>query len=343
MMCSLRANRCQKKDLRSGFPPLWSPLLAACSPVLIPLLVQQNKKFKRGQVAAEKENSRRIAGARGLELPPLEWMEIHVLIDFFAEPGFQGEPGVSYLIKTDHGSLLFDVGLGPSRPGIKHNARKMGVTWDGIDALAISHLHADHMGGLKAARQGSIGLPDFADAPSNIPCFLPARATAAPLKPDVIEAPRILAAGIGTTGPLARSLFFWGYLEEQILIANLNDRGLVVVTGCGHPGVRVIVEMASKVTKLPLYALAGGLHFPITQSRVKLAGLELQMFLGSGKPPWQRITKQELEQTITFMNQAKIQKVLVSGHDSCDESLAAIQAKLKADTDILRAGAVYSL
>ena len=38
------------------------------------------------------------------------------------EDGFRSDPGVSYLVKTDLGALLFDVGFGPDSPTLSHNA-----------------------------------------------------------------------------------------------------------------------------------------------------------------------------------------------------------------------------
>lgn len=37
------------------------------------------------------------------------------------------------------------------------------------------------------------------------PCFLPEEAEAPGFEPHLVDAPRVLSAGIGSTGPLARS------------------------------------------------------------------------------------------------------------------------------------------
>ena len=50
-------------------------------------------------------------------------------------------------------------------------------------------------------------------------------------------------------------------LDEQALIVNVRDRGLVVITGCGHAGVVNIARYARRLTGgQPLYALLGGFH-----------------------------------------------------------------------------------
>ena len=48
---------------------------------------------------------------------------------------------------------------------------------------------------------------------------------------------------------------------DQALIVNVRDRGLVVITGCGHAGVVNIARYAERLTGgQPLYALIGGFH-----------------------------------------------------------------------------------
>src|SRR6202035_308392 len=50
-------------------------------------------------------------------------------------------------------------------------------------------------------------------------------------------------------------------LDEQALIVNVRDRGLVVITGCGHAGVVNIARYARRLPGAqPLYALLGGFH-----------------------------------------------------------------------------------
>jgi 7,8-dihydropterin-6-yl-methyl-4-(beta-D-ribofuranosyl)aminobenzene 5'-phosphate synthase len=50
-----------------------------------------------------------------------------------------------------------------------------------------------------------------------------------------------------------------------------------------------------------------------------------------------------LSQTIDFINQAGVKKVFLSGHDSCDHSLDRMKRELKAEADVLKAGATYRL
>ena len=120
--------------------PLWWPALAVASPAIVPLLAVKNRTFRENRARAEHVNRERLERAEPIELPALDFIELIVLAEWEKNEGFMGEPGVSYLFKTDMGSLLFDVGFGPDRGTLAHNAGKLGVTFEGIDALAISHV-----------------------------------------------------------------------------------------------------------------------------------------------------------------------------------------------------------
>jgi 7,8-dihydropterin-6-yl-methyl-4-(beta-D-ribofuranosyl)aminobenzene 5'-phosphate synthase len=274
-------------------------------------------------------------------MPELDFLELTVLVEWKAREGFMRDAGVSYLFKTDLGSMLYDIGFGPTRQTVTHNAAKLDFHMDKVDALTISHLHADHMGGIPAQRSRQVTVPDEIMSPEIKSCFLPDRAGAKGFKAELVEKPFLLAAGIASTGPLARSLFMFGFTEEQALLARVKDKGLVVFTGCGHPTIEVVLEMVGRLSNEPLYAIGGGLHFPVTGGRGNRAGIQIQTLIGTGKPPWQRITDKDLSRTISTINSAGPKKVYLSGHDTCDHALDRMMKELNAETEILEAGATY--
>jgi 7,8-dihydropterin-6-yl-methyl-4-(beta-D-ribofuranosyl)aminobenzene 5'-phosphate synthase len=50
-------------------------------------------------------------------------------------------------------------------------------------------------------------------------------------------------------------------LDDQAAVLNVRDKGLVVLTGCGHAGIVNIVRYAKKLTGIDeLYAVIGGFH-----------------------------------------------------------------------------------
>ncbi len=321
--------------------PLWWPIVAVTSPVIIPLLLVKNRRFQKGREDVVDLNEDRIHRAEHLELPELDFLELTVLVEWKKEEGFIGDAGVSYLFRNELGSMLFDVGFGPARPAFTHNADKLGFNLNQVDALTISHLHCDHMGGMSAQRSLRVTVPEKLMPKEQKICFLPDKAKAEGFDARLVEGPQLLTAGIASTGPLARRLFLLGHTEEQALLARVKGKGLVVFTGCGHPTIEVILEMVKHLTDEPLYAVGGGLHFPITDGRGNRAGIKLQTIFGTGKPPWQRITDDDLSRTIAAINAAGPKEVYLSGHDTCDYALDRMTKELTAETRVLKAGATY--
>jgi len=323
--------------------PLWWPVLALFSPILLPYLLVKNIRFRKNLQKSLEVNRERIEGAETLELPQLDHFELTVLVEHKTSPGFLGSPGVSYFIKTEQGSLLFDIGFGKETPALSENAGKLGFTIKDANALLISHLHPDHMGGFKAVRKMHITLPEEMGAASGQPCFMPGEADAEGFRAELVTKPRLLVAGIASTGPLVRSLFLMGWTEEQAIVARLKDKGLVVFTGCGHPTIETILQMVRQISDEPIYAVGGGLHFPITDSPFKKLGIKAQMIWGTGKPPWQRLTDEDLTRTIENLNAVAPRHVLLSAHDTCDHAIDRFRNELEAEVDVLKAGGTYVL
>jgi 7,8-dihydropterin-6-yl-methyl-4-(beta-D-ribofuranosyl)aminobenzene 5'-phosphate synthase len=313
------------------------------APVLAPWLAYKHAQFRKNQAKAQKLNQKIAETFKPLELPELEFVEITVLVEEKARSGFSTDPGVSYLIKTDLGSVLFDLGFGNTTKTLKANAKNLNADIGQVSGLVISHLHLDHMGGMAASKNRTIPLCQGLEALQGKPCFLPAQAKAPDYEPRLVEKPEMLAAGLGSTGPLARSLFFMGLCLEQGILAKIKGKGILLITGCGHPTVPLLLKTRAKLAPGPFYALAGGLHFPLTKSRLCKSGWQLQGLVGTGKPPWQRITEQDLDQAIVKVKEAGIKRLLLSAHDTCDHGLAMLARKSQAQSTVLKAGGVYRL
>lgn len=338
--------------MKPRISPLWWPVLIAGSPILIPLLLVKNRRYLRDAERAERLNEERMARAASLkgcfEMPEVDFVELTVLVEEKAEEGFIGDAGVSYLFRSDCGSILYDVGFGPERPALEHNSSCLGIGPGDVDTpLVISHLHLDHMGGMKAQRKREVRLsqslaPNTEGGDQKI-CYLPDRASAPGFREAVVEKPQQFGCGFASTGPLARSLFFLGFTEEQALIARIKGKGLMVFTGCGHQGIPLLLRFVKALCKEPIYALGGGMHFPVTEGRGNRMGIQLQQIGGTGKPPWRRITTEDIDETIAAINAAGVKKVFLSGHDSCDYALGRMQENLQGETVVLKAGGRYTI
>ncbi len=155
--------------------PIWWPVLVVASPIIVPWLLVKNRRFQKDSGNVAKLNQNRINQAEPLELPELDFLELTVLVEWKARDGFIGDAGVSYLFRSELGSMLYDVGFGPTRPALTHNAAKLGFNLDQVDALTISHLHCDHMGGIPAQRSRQVTVPEKLLSEKLKACFVPDR------------------------------------------------------------------------------------------------------------------------------------------------------------------------
>lgn len=128
-----------------------------------------------------------------------------------------------------------------------------------------------------------------------------------------------------TADPLPVQLLS-GYTLEQALVVNVAGAGLVLIVGCGHPGLARMVTFTEQVFKAPLFGLIGGLHFPVTQDRRATGRFKPQKFFGNPNPPWRPITRGSVRRAIRFLQSRAPRLIAVSPHDSCDWTLAAFAA-----------------
>jgi 7,8-dihydropterin-6-yl-methyl-4-(beta-D-ribofuranosyl)aminobenzene 5'-phosphate synthase len=62
--------------------------------------------------------------------------------------------------------------------------------------------------------------------------------------------------------------------DDQAIVANIRDKGLVILTGCGHAGVINTINYAKKITGVDkVYAVMGGFHLP-ADGRIYEAAIE---------------------------------------------------------------------
>ncbi len=234
------------------------------------------------------------AGTAG-EIPviPNEMAEGGKSVDFL-----RAEHGFSALIELQDGErtrrVLFDAGITPD--GLIGNLDRMAISPDTFEAIVFSHGHFDHVMGLDGLveRLGRWEIPlllhpDFWTkrrimSPSGrgweLP--MPSRSGIEGAGFSIIEDTQpsfLLDDRLLITGEVDRTTDFekgmpthqaWrnGNWEpdplihdDQAAVLHVRDKGLVVLTGCGHSGIVNIVRHAKRLTGVDqVYAVLGGFH-----------------------------------------------------------------------------------
>ncbi len=156
--------------------------------------------------------------------------------------------GLSALVEYRGQTLLFETG-GDGRI-LLENLRVLGIDLSQIQSVVLSHAHGDHTGGLSALLSGGNQPPVYL-----LPSFADTYKHQLGLVTQVSEVARgqVIADSILTTGEIS------GNIPEQALVI-CTGVGLVVITGCAHPGIVRIIERAVELTGDPAYLVLGGFH-----------------------------------------------------------------------------------
>jgi 7,8-dihydropterin-6-yl-methyl-4-(beta-D-ribofuranosyl)aminobenzene 5'-phosphate synthase len=267
-----------------------------------------------------------VLAALLVELPAfaggkVKTVEVRILSTMLAADDGIGEWGFSALVVADRHRILFDTGA--YHDTVLRNCRELKIDLSDVPDVILTHSHGDHTGGLLTLRseyaKANSGALARAHVASGI--FLtrvgndggPINRMAS-LKREyeatggtVIEygEPKELFPGVWLTGPVPRRYpeRNWsgnGRLrtadgktaednipEDQSLIID-TDKGLVVITGCGHAGIVNICDYSrSRIRNAPIHAILGGIHLyqasdeTLAWTGAKLKEFGLQNLLGA--------------------------------------------------------------
>lgn len=268
------------------------------------------------------------------------------LIDYYsADENLQTESGVSYLLETGGKRILFDVGFNRENKHpspLLHNMKALNIDTDDIDYIFISHLHPDHVGGLKAKRNNTFSLSGKEPTLNGIKAYTPTAMNHRSAEIEVISNPVRLSDGIVSLGPINRAIWGMGLTAEQAIAVNVKDRGIVLIVGCGHQTIEKVVEQAAQLFDEPIYAIIGGLHFPVTKRQGDWV-FNIRRYLGTGNLPWQAVQKSVVDNTIDFLKNKKIRLIGISAHDSCDWTLKRFKESFAENYLDIMVGKVISI
>jgi len=161
------------------------------------------------------------------------------------DPNLASAWGFACLVGDD---LLFDTGGDAQR--LLSNMEGMGVDPLGIGTVVLSHAHGDHTGGLSGLL--NTGIRPTVYVPHSFPRRFKADVRAITTLVEV-EGPVEIRPGIHTTGEVGSRLV------EQALAVETSS-GMVVVTGCAHPGVVELVRRAKESVGGEAALVMGGFH-----------------------------------------------------------------------------------
>jgi len=181
-------------------------------------------------------------------------LRITVLYDnTAADARLQEAWGFSALVEYRGHTLLMDAGADPLI--LRRNMDSLGIAPSRIEAIVLTHAAGDHAAGLKALVDSRLRRPLYV-----LGAFPQRFRVATRGKFALVDAaPRQeLIPGVFTTGEMMDPAVNIPEHEQSLVIP--TDSGLVIITGCAHPGVVSIVRRATEMFGGPVRLVLGGFH-----------------------------------------------------------------------------------
>jgi 7,8-dihydropterin-6-yl-methyl-4-(beta-D-ribofuranosyl)aminobenzene 5'-phosphate synthase len=260
------------------------------------------------------------AASKTTSSPAVKSASLVILSTMLADSAGVGEWGFAALVEADGHRILFDTGARPET--VLRNSQELGVDLSGVTDVILSHHHGDHTGGLvtlrrelmrknpKALSQAYVGKGIFLSRPgaegreSNGTIAVKRDFEALGGSFVELDRPTALFPGVWLTGPvprvhpernwsLRRTILKDGQKVEDTVPEDMSlvldtEKGLVVVSGCGHAGIINTLEFArQQVRPAPVYAALGGFHLfqaddaTIDWTARMLRSFEVKQFLGA--------------------------------------------------------------
>lgn len=199
----------------------------------------------------------------------------------------QSQHGLAFWIETEYGQVIFDTGQ--TDAVFAHNLSLLGLNPQEAAALAISHAHYDHTGGLDTALAQHKNLKIYAHSDlfqarysfregeyRSIGMNLTQEELEERAQLKLSAAPQEIVPGLWTTGEIVarpekegrsthhfiRSAAGWQpdpYRDDLSLVLR-TAQGLILICGCCHAGLLNTIFHVENHFDKPIIAILGGTH-----------------------------------------------------------------------------------
>jgi len=178
-------------------------------------------------------------------------VKVTIIYDNYVfKESMEADWGFSCYIEGTDKNILFDTGTKSDL--FIHNFKKLDIDHQKVDMIVISHEHGDHTGGLFPFLEMKHDL--FVIMPYSFSYNFVRRVESYGAKTLAVKNPGKICKDVYISGELGA-----GMNKEQSLAINTKE-GLVILSGCSHPGIIHIVKSFREILNRNIYMVLGGFH-----------------------------------------------------------------------------------
>jgi len=174
---------------------------------------------------------------------------ITIYDDYQYSPNTVADGGFSCIIIFNGDTILFDTGA--RREEFIHNITALNISLKTIDKMVLSHNHGDHTGNVFYVLKENPNMEVYLT--SQLAGDFENKVESLGANALVETQPVSIANGVFLSGEMGFQI------KEQFLIIE-TTKGLVVISGCGHPGIERMLRKITEQFKKPVYMVVGGFH-----------------------------------------------------------------------------------
>ncbi len=217
-------------------------ILTAIAGIAASAVWSRSVEQEKGQTMDQKSESALTPGVNDLTIKVVYDNNPHA-------DGFGTAWGFACVIIGAEKTILFDTGGDGAL--LLDNMKKLAIEPNSIDVVVLSHIHGDHTGGLGSFLDRNPKTEVY--VPISFPRKFKENVRTYGAKVVEVAEPLKICEGVYSCGQLGK------LIKEQSLAIQTKN-GLIVVTGCAHPGIVKIVNTAHDLMKNDILLVMGGFH-----------------------------------------------------------------------------------
>ncbi len=193
---------------------------------------------------------------------------MRILYDATSSPQSGGVTGWGFSAYVNFDQTRFLLDVGQKESVLEQNLKTFNVDPKDMEFLVVSLYHDGHLGAVSAVLRGNPGMRVYVPS-ERVKKIVGSNAVLIKKELEIKE-------NLWLVNTAHRAVNIHDEDVSELSVVLETQRGLVVLVGCGYPGITLIVKRIRQIfPDGPIYLLAGGFHMiDFEEEKIRAKGLE---------------------------------------------------------------------